>query len=162
MKTRSFISSLGSKAENSHSTPLPSRQTWRKIRALLVSWLHWEKVQTSLAVQLSRIILHTNTAYFFLHKFFPVSLKDQDKAKEERQPKFRLKREVISNYTKVYDCSMYSNSSNLFSAIATSNLGDFHHILQEIPSQFNRSYCQGSLSLSLNAPILILSHYSQL
>lgn len=36
MEAISLISSSGSKAENRHSTALPSRQKWRKIRALVL------------------------------------------------------------------------------------------------------------------------------
>lgn len=43
-----------------------------------------KKLQMPLAAQLSQVILYSNTAYFLLHKFFPVPLKELDEAKEEK------------------------------------------------------------------------------
>lgn len=50
METTSLTSSLGGKAENSHSISLHRRERWRKIRSLVASWLHRKKLQMPLAV----------------------------------------------------------------------------------------------------------------
>lgn len=63
-------------------------------------WCYWKKLQMSFAAQLSQVILYTNTANSLLYKFFPVPLNELNKAKEEKQPNLRLKRQVISNCKK--------------------------------------------------------------